>query len=135
MNIETRSLQSISLNDDVIDNLCIDPPIDKAKIYLQKTCSTINIDESEKIRTANTNNPMISHLNVNHLRNKISEIRELTKRLYPNVLAISETKIDSSFTNAMFTIDEYYNPADFRKDTGTAQAVQQVQQPLYRIYP
>ena len=40
----------------------------------------------------------------------------MTKKLYPNVLAISETKIDASSPNAMFTIDEYYNPADFRKD-------------------
>ena len=40
----------------------------------------------------------------------------MTKKLYPNVLAISETKIDTSSPNAMFTIDEYYNPADFRKD-------------------
>ena len=100
------------------DRVCLDISINNniAKIDSRHNYPTINVDEFEKIRIANTNNPMISHLNVNHLRNKICEIRELTRRLYPNVLAISETKIDTSFPNAMFTIDEYYNPADFRKD-------------------
>ena len=116
--IETRSPQSNSPSEEVINSVCIEAQIDDsvAENNHKHNSATIDIEESKKIRTANTNNPMISHLNVNHLRNKISEIRELTKRLYPNVLAISETKIDSSFTNAMFTIDEYYNPADFRKD-------------------
>ena len=34
----------------------------------------------------------------------------------PTVIAISETKIDASFPNVQFLVDDYFNTGDFRKD-------------------
>ena len=34
----------------------------------------------------------------------------------PMVLAISETKIDASFPNVQFSLDDYFNPGNLRKD-------------------
>ena len=62
------------------------------------------------------NNPLISYLNVNSIRNKIHDIRNLTTQILPTILAISETKIDHSFPNAQFFIEGYQNPIDYRKD-------------------
>ena len=62
------------------------------------------------------NNPQISYLNVNSLRNKIHNIRNLTTQLLPSILALSETKLDNSFPDSQFFIQGYQNPTDFRKD-------------------
>ena len=76
----------------------------------------INTSDASKIRNTNPKNAMICYLNVNHLRNKVSDIKDLTNRLFPTVLGIGETKLDTSFPNAPFCLDDYYNPVDFRKD-------------------
>ena len=67
-------------------------------------------------RQENINNPQISYLNVNSLRGKIHDIRNLTSQLLPTVLALSETKIDTSFPDSQFYIENYQNPKDYRKD-------------------
>ena len=59
---------------------------------------------------------MIGHLNINSIRNKLNELKILSKDLMPTVLAISETKVDASFPNIQFLLDDYFNPGDFRKD-------------------
>ena len=82
----------------------------------KKYTTPIDTNEANKIRIANPKNAMISYLNVNHLRNKISDIKDLTNRLFPTVLGIGETKLDTSFPNAPFCLDDYYNPVDYRKD-------------------
>ena len=69
-----------------------------------------------EMRQKYINNPQISYLNVNSLRNKIHDIRNLTFQLFPTVLALSETKIDSSFPDSQFFIENYQNPKDYRKD-------------------
>ena len=69
-----------------------------------------------KKRLEKINNPQISYLNVNSLRNKIHDIRDLTSQLLPTILAMSETKIDKSFPDSQFFIEGYQNPKDFRKD-------------------
>ena len=74
------------------------------------------LQEITKMRKNDINKPQISYLNVNSLRNKIHAIRDLTSKLIPTVLAISETKIDNSFPDSQFLIDGYQNPNNFRKD-------------------
>ena len=34
----------------------------------------------------------------------------------PTVLAISESKVDASFHNVQFLLDDYFNPGDICKD-------------------
>jgi len=49
------------------------------------------------------------HLNCNSLLNKIDEIRKFVLDFKPHVICFSETKIDSSVTNAEIQIDGYSN--------------------------
>ena len=52
-------------------------------------------------------NPLIGYLNINSLRNKIIDVRELIGRLQLDYFVISETKLDSSFPSAQFHIVDY----------------------------
>ena len=78
--------------------------------------TAIDINQAKKIRFSNIHNAMIGHLNINSIRNKLHDLKILSKDLTPTVLAISETKVDASFPNVQFLLDDYFNPGDFRKD-------------------
>ena len=52
-------------------------------------------DTNDKI--LNINNAMIGHLKKNSIRNKLNELKILSKDLMPTVLAISDTRVDASF--------------------------------------
>ena len=47
-------------------------------------------------------NPLIGYLNINSLRHKIVDLREIILELSPDCLVLSETKIDQSFPTAQF---------------------------------
>ena len=61
------------------------------------------------------NNPIISYLNINSLRNKIDQLRDICQKAPLDILCIDETKIDSSFPDSQFYIEGYQFPP-FRKD-------------------
>ena len=67
------------------------------------------------MKQANLNNPFISHLNLNSLRYKIINIREVLCKAQLEIIALSETKLNSEFPDAQFKIDGYHFPL-FRKD-------------------
>ena len=69
-----------------------------------------------EIKLKNKNNPIISYLNINHLRNKVIDLKPIVRDIEPTVLAIAETKLNDSFPNAQFRIDGYYCPSEYRKD-------------------
>ena len=50
---------------------------------------------------------MIGYLNINSLRNKIVDFREIISELSLDYLVLSETKIDQSFPAAQFYIKGY----------------------------
>ena len=58
-------------------------------------------------RLKNVNNPLIGYLNINSLRNKIVDLREIILGLSLDYLVLSETKIDESFPTAQFYIKGY----------------------------
>ena len=60
-----------------------------------------------KLRLKYPRNPLIGYLNINSLRNKIIDVRELIGRLQLDYFVISETKLDSSFPSAQFHIVDY----------------------------
>ena len=76
----------------------------------------LDTPSSVSIRRKNPNNPFITYLNINSLRNKIHDLRTLVAEISPEVLTISETKLDNSFPDAQFLIDGYQNPHNLRKD-------------------
>ena len=58
---------------------------------------------------------MIGYLNINSLRNKIDQIRDLVSKAPIDILCVDETKLDSSFPDQQFKIEGYHFPP-FRKD-------------------
>ena len=56
---------------------------------------------------------MISHLNINSLRNKFYELSDLFSSMLVDILFITATKLDPSFSLAQFDIPNYRS---FRKD-------------------
>ena len=74
------------------------------------------MDDFEQLTNKFRNNPIISYLNINHLRNKIVDLRPIMKDLEPTVLAIAETKLNDSYPSSQFRVDGYYCPSEYRKD-------------------
>ena len=50
---------------------------------------------------------MIGYLNINSLRNKIIDLREVLKHISLDYFVLSETKLDKSFQCAQFQISDY----------------------------
>ena len=50
---------------------------------------------------------MIVYLNINILRNKIVDLREVLKHISFDYFVLSETKLDNSFSCAQFQISDY----------------------------
>ena len=63
------------------------------------------------MRCEHYKNPIFAYYNINSLRHKISDIKEFVSKTIPEVLVLAETKIDSSFPNAQFLLDNYYEPS------------------------
>ena len=70
-------------------------------------------DQSLDLQILNKNrlnypaNPLICYLNINSLRNKIIDVREVIGKLSLDYFVISETKLDESFPSAQFKISNY----------------------------
>ena len=52
-------------------------------------------------------NPLIGYLNINSLRNKIIDVREVIGKLSLDYFIISETKLNKSFPSAQLNISNY----------------------------
>ena len=65
------------------------------------------------VKNKNPNRLIIEQININSVRNKFEMLKELVKENI-DVLLISETKIDKSFSTAEFEIDNFNSP--FRLD-------------------
>ncbi|CAC5388052.1 unnamed protein product [Mytilus coruscus] len=64
-------------------------------------------EELKKVRSSNTSNLMCGYLNINSLRYKFEPIKDLLHRNLVDILFLSETKIDESFPNAQFCVDNF----------------------------
>ena len=76
----------------------------------------LSLDQYIKLKSKFRNNSIISFLNINHLRNKIVDLRPIMRDIEPTILAIGETKLNSSYPSSQFRVDGYYCPSEFRKD-------------------
>ena len=52
-------------------------------------------------------NPLTGYLNINNLRNKVVDLRDIILGLSLDYLVLSETKIDQRFATAQFYIKGY----------------------------
>ena len=80
--------------------------------------SQIDLEALVKVKNDYPNNPMIGYLNINSLRNKIHSLRELVLLAPLDIFYIDETKLDDSFPNLQFHIENYQFPP-FRRDTNS----------------
>ena len=74
-----------------------------------------NIDDLIKVRETYSKNPILGYLNINSLRNKITNLREVVDKVPIDILCIDETKLDESFPDSQFSIDNYQYPP-YRRD-------------------
>ena len=58
-------------------------------------------------RLKHRKNPLIGYLNINSLRNKITDLRFIMKTLSLDYLILIETKIDEIFPTSQFNIEGY----------------------------
>lgn len=61
---------------------------------------------------------LCAYLNINSLRYKFESIKDLLNRNILDILFLSETKIDDSFTDALFSVDNYHLWRADRTDRG-----------------
>ena len=85
-------------------------PSDEGDITLNQN----DIDDLNKLRAKNIQNPFFAYYNINSLRFKFDDLKEIISKSLPDILVFAETKLDSSFSNAQFFLEEYYEPT--RKD-------------------
>ena len=78
--------------------------------------TSYDIDMVMKTRKTYEKNPIIGHLNINPLRAKILSLKEILHKTPIDILCIDETKLDETFPDAQFII-ENYQFLPFRRDT------------------
>ena len=67
------------------------------------------------LRVENDSNPIVAYLNINSLGKKINHLREICKEPPIDILCVDEVKIDSSYLDVQFHINDYqFLP--FRRD-------------------
>ena len=74
-----------------------------------------DLQKLKVLRVKNDSNPIVAYLNINSLGEKINHLREICKESPIDILCVDETKIDSSYPDAQFQINDYQFPP-FRKD-------------------
>ena len=74
-----------------------------------------NIDIVMKTRKTYEKNPIIGYVNLSSLRTKMLNLKEILHKAPIDILCIDETKLDETFPDAQFMIENYqFSP--FRRD-------------------
>ena len=68
---------------------------------------SLNLQILSKNRLKYPTNPLIDYLNINSLRNKIIDVRDVIGKLSLDYFVISELKSDESVPSAQFNISNY----------------------------
>ena len=63
----------------------------------------------------NFKNPFLSYLNINGLRYKFVDLRQILEQTGIEIVAVSESKLSEEFPDSQFFIDGYMFPA-YRRD-------------------
>ena len=69
-----------------------------------------DIDEFFSLMAECAGNLLLGFLNINSLRNKITDLRMIAERCLLDVLLIEETKLNSDFKTELFLINNYKSP-------------------------
>ena len=66
-----------------------------------------DINDLIKVREAYSKNPILGCLNIKSLRNKIINLRDVVAKVPIDILCVDETKLDESFPDSQFLIENY----------------------------
>jgi hypothetical protein len=66
-----------------------------------------HLNELKNLRKANLKIPLISHLNINSVKNKFTEIHNILSEKLVDMLILSETKLDHSYNNNIYNFPGY----------------------------
>ena len=108
--MSATSLSAFSESDDNIQST-----VDSHPMTGRKSSLTNSLDGLKGLKNKNLRNSFLAYLNINHLRNKIIDLRCILKEVSIEYIAISETKLDGSFPDSQFKIDGYHF-SPFRRD-------------------
>ncbi len=73
-----------------------------------------DLEKLIKLRNKYPSNPLIAYLNINSLRNKIIDLKEILGKALPDILVLAETKLSNEFPTRNFIEQNYQFP--IRKD-------------------
>ena len=68
---------------------------------------SFDLSDIKKLKSSNLNNPFFTYLNINSLRYKIIDLRQILSSTELEVVAVSETKLSKEFPNSQFEINGY----------------------------
>ena len=74
-----------------------------------KSIKDVSLDlllEIKNLRLRNVNEVVVSNININSLRNKFEHLEELVMK-HIDVLVITETKLDDSFSTSQFLMEGF----------------------------
>ena len=74
-----------------------------------------NVDNDDiskffRYRCEHSENPIFAYYNINSLRYKIIDLKEVMERCLPDILVVAESKLNETFTNPQFFMNDYYEP-------------------------
>ena len=91
---------------------------DPLLLYGDTNCNENAFESIRRFKLDHSKNMIISHYNINSIRNKFVEISPLLADLDIDILVIAETKIDQSFPSAQFSVQNYKLYRQDRDDRG-----------------
>ena len=117
-NISPKKYIELGKSDDPwICNNCLSCPFSDSFFDIEEVntdVSSISVDENvsvfeeiQQLRKSYPNKFMLSHLNINSLKSKFDEIRELFCNKIVDLMFLSETKLDPSYRNSLFETPGY----------------------------
>ena len=83
---------------------------------IDKTVYDLHLQKLESFKKQHSNHQFLAYLNINSLRNKIVDLKQVLTKVDLEILVIAETKLDESFPNSQFAVDGYYSPGQLRRD-------------------
>ena len=83
---------------------------------IDKTVYDLDLQKLESFKKQHSNHPFLAYLNINSLRNKIVDLKQVLTKVDLETLVIAETKLNESFPNSQFAVDGYYSLGQFRRN-------------------
>ena len=97
-----------NLNSTDTNSFFLESSLNELNVSKEKAADTMTqVTDIKHIRNNNRKECIIASLNINSLPNKFEEIKEWLGSNLFDILAIQETKIDSTFPNSQFNVEGY----------------------------